>query len=275
LIIKRKLPPRKRINPNFTERFFQKKDEPGPIQESIAMEISRKDLDRIASSVSSPSNAAESCDVTRKEKLKQLSDSRVAGWTDTLAAKCKAKLDWKEDKARQEEEQRRLQDAEDAERRRTSRMEALDNAGRLLREQTEKVRQFRQQQMLVETLDTRDDQLKEQVEKRKITTALEELWHKAVMDDIQKAEQKSKQEMEKDKQRSMDLAMDLRRQRDERGERIRAQQRRKREEEGHIIQKIAIDDSSAEKVGIKSAPSVICLYKLYQSITLYFRLRWS
>jgi hypothetical protein len=32
--------------------------------------------------------------------------------------------------------------------------------------------------------------------------------------------------MEKDKQRSMDLAMDLRRQRDEREERIRAQQRR-------------------------------------------------
>lgn len=220
------------------------------------MEISRKDLDRIASSVSSPSNAVESCDGTRKEKLKQLSDSRVAGWTDTLAAKCKAKLDWKEDKAGQEEEQRRFQDAEDTERRRISRMDALENAGRLLREQTEKVRQFRQKQMLVETLDTRDDQLKEQDEKRKNTIALEELWHKAVMDDIQKAEQKSKQEMEKDKQRSMDLAMDLRRQRDEREERIRAQQRRKREEEGHTIQQIAVDDLSAEKVGIKSAPSV-------------------
>ena len=238
------------------------------------MEISRKDLDRISSSVSSPSNS-ESSDVTRKEKLKQLSDSRVAGWTDTLAAKCKAKLEWKEDKARQEEEQRRLQDAEDAERRRISRMDALDNAERLLREQTEKVRQFRQQQMLVETLDTRDNQLEEQVEKRKNTAALEELWHKAVMDDIQKVERKSKQETEKDKQRSMDLAMDLRRQRDEREERIRAHQRRKREEEGHMIQKIAIDDLSAEKVGINSAPSVDMFYELYQSIALYYRLRWS
>ena len=93
------------------------------------MEISRKDLDRIASSVSSPSNAAESCDVTRKEKLKQLSDSRVAGWTDTLAAKCKAKLDWKEDKARQEEVQRRLQDAEDTVGRRTARGAAAEAAG--------------------------------------------------------------------------------------------------------------------------------------------------
>jgi hypothetical protein len=224
------------------------------------MEIFRKDLDRIASSVSSRSNA-ESCDAKRREKLKQLSDSRVAGWTDTLASKCKAKLEWKEDKARQEEEQRRLQDAEDDERRRITRMEAIDNAERLLREQTEKVRQFRQQQMLVDTLDARDDQLKEQVEERKNKIALEESWHKAVMNDIQKAEQKSKQEMKTDKQRSMDLAMDLRLQRDEREERIRAQQRRKREEEGQLIQKIAIDDLSAEKVGIiKSAPPSVYVF---------------
>lgn len=224
----------------------------------FAMEISRKDLDRIASSVGSQSNT-ESCDVTRKERLKQLSDSRVAEWNDTLAAKSKAKLEWKKDKTRQEEEQRRLQDAEDAERRQISRMEALENAEKLLREQTEKVRQFRQQQMLVETLDTRDGQLKEQEDKRKKKTAMEELWHKAVMDDIQKAEKTSKEEMDKDKQRSMELAMDLRRQRDEREERIREQQRRKQEEEDHIIQKIAIDDLSAEKVCIQSAPAFFCV----------------
>ncbi|KAL3804219.1 hypothetical protein ACHAW5_011139 [Stephanodiscus triporus] len=210
------------------------------------MEISRKELDRIASSVGSQSNT-ESCDITRKERLKQLSDSRVAEWNDTLAAKSKARLEWKKDKTRQEEEQRRLQDAEDAERRQISRKDALENAEKLLREQTEKVRQFRQQQMLVETLDTRDGQLKEQEDKRKKETAMEELWHKAVMDDIQKAEKTSKQEMDKDKQRSMELAMDLRRQRDEREERIREQQRRKQEEEGRIIQKIAVDDLSAEK----------------------------
>jgi hypothetical protein len=218
------------------------------------MEISRKDLDRIVSSVGSQSNGhSEYCGVTRKEMLKQLSDSRVAGWTDTLAAKCKAKLEWKEDKARQEEERRKLQDAEDAERGQKLRIETLRNAETLLREQTEKVRQFRQQQLLVETLYTRDNQLKEQEEKLKTQTAREELWHKAIMDDVQMAEQKSKEKVEKDKQRSTELAMDLRRQRDEREERIRAQQRKKREEEGHIIQKIARDESAAEKVGIQSA----------------------
>jgi hypothetical protein len=218
------------------------------------MEISRKDLGRIASSVSSQSNGhTECCDFTLKEKLKQLSDSRVAGWADTLAAKCKTKLEWKDDKARQEEERRKLQDVEDAERRQMLRKEALGNAETLLLEQTEKVRQFRQQQMLVETLNTRDNQLKEQEEKLKNQTAREELWHRAIMDEIQMAEQKSKQKMEKDKQRSMDLAMDLRRQRDEREERIRVQQRKKREEECHIIQKIARDESAAEKVGINCA----------------------
>lgn len=209
--------------------------------------ISRQDLDRIVSSVNSVS-VVGSCDVSRRERLKQMSDSRVAGWTDTLSAKRKAKLEWKAEKARQDEEQRKLQDAKDAERHHTVRMKTLEHADKLLREQTEKLRQFRSQQMLVETIDTRDGQLKEQEEKHKKENAMEELWHMAVMENIQKAEEKSKREMEREKQRAMKLADDLRRQRDEKEARIREQQQRKLEEEAEFIKRIKRDELAAEQV---------------------------
>lgn len=208
--------------------------------------ISRNELDRMMASVN-PS-VMGSCEVPRREQLKHLSDSRVAGWTDTLAAKRKAKLDWKAEKARQDEEQRKVQDAKDAARRQQVRLETLGNADKLLQEQTEKMRQFRSQQMLMETIETRDVQLKEQEEKRKKENAMEELWHMAVMENIQKAEQKSKKEIELEKQRSIELAEDLRRQRDEREERIREQQQLRRDEEVALIQKMASDDAASEKV---------------------------
>ena len=215
----------------------------------MAMVISRDDLDRIVSSVNNQSGL-RSCSGSRKEELKRLSDRRVAGWTDTLAAKRKAKLDWKAEKARQDEEERKVQDAKDAARRQQARVETMGKADTLLREQSEKMRQFRSQQMLVETIDTRDTQLKEQEEKHKQESAMEELWHMAVMENIQKAEQKSKRAMEQEKQRSLKLAEDLRRQRDEREERIRVQQQRKREEEVANIKKIVVDYSAAEKVSL-------------------------
>ena len=214
--------------------------------------ISRADLDRIRSTAAVHNqDIMGSCEMQRKEQLKQLSDSRVSGWTDTLAAKRKAKLDWKAEKERRDEEQRLIQDAKDAERRQRMRLDTLGNADKLLREQTEKVRQFRSQQMLVETLDTRDSQLKEKEEKSKQENAMEELWHMAVMENIQKSEQKSKKEMELEKQRSIEIADDLRRQRDEREKRIREQQQRKLEEETAIIQQIAMDEAAAEKTEIQ------------------------
>jgi hypothetical protein len=62
------------------------------------------------------------------------------------------------------------------------------------------------------------------------------------MHDLRIAEDKIKQKEETNNQRSMELAIDLRKQRVERDERIRAQQQRQREEEEHVIQKIANDD---------------------------------
>ena len=217
--------------------------------------ISRSGLDRLLQAnvdgFGNGSSSSHNTTLSRKEQLKQLSNTRVAGWTDTLAAKRKAKLDWKAAKARQKEDQRQIQDVKDVERRQRMRMDTLGNADRLLQEQTEKVRQFRSQQMLVETIDTRDTQLKEREEKNKQESAMEELWHMAVMENIHKSEQKSKKEMELEKKRSKDLAEDLKRQRDERETRIREHHHSKREEEVATIRQIAMDESAAEKAELQ------------------------
>ena len=210
--------------------------------------VTREDIDRMMSSVGVGRGNCPTALPSKREHLKQMSDARVTGWTDTLAAKRKAKLDWKADKARQDEEQRRVQDAKDAARHQRVRAVTLSNADRLIREQTERVRQFRSQQMLVDTLDTRDRQLEEKKARRKSEEAIEELWHLAVMDDIQKAEEKSKRETEAEKKRSLDLAEDLRRQREERQERIHLQQQAKREEEILTIRRISEDEAEKEKV---------------------------
>lgn len=213
------------------------------------MAISKKELDRMLSSARGQSSVG-SDDLSRREKLKQLSSARVARWTDTLQAAYKAKLDWKAEKLRREEEQRVAQDAEFAAHREELRANSLKNAERLLQEQTEKMRDFRSQQMLVETLHSRNEQLKEQEEKNRRVRIDESRWHAAVVQNIQKSELESTIEMEKEKQRSMELATNLKLQREQRKEHIRAQKQKKRDEEAAIIQQIAMDDLAAEKVRI-------------------------
>lgn len=227
--------------------------------------VTREDIDRMMSSVGGGrGNCPAKAPVpSKREHLKQMSDSRVTGWTDTLAAKRKAKLDWKADKARQDEEHRKVQDAKDAARHQRVRMVNLSNADKLIREQTEKVRQFRSQQMLVDTLDTRDGQMEEKKAQRKSEKAMEELWHLAVMDNLQKAEEKSRKETEAEKKRSLDLAEDLRRQREERQERIQLQQHAKREEEVLMIRKISEDEAKKEKVRkpfVSMRPLIVLMY---------------
>lgn len=140
------------------------------------------------------------------------------------------------------------QDAEFAAQREVMRMNTLNNAEKLRQEQTERMRQFRSQQMLVDTLHTRNEQLKEHDERNRKESMDENLWHAAVVQNIQKVEEETKTQLENEKLRSMELALNLRQQREEREELIRARQQRKRDEEAAIIQKIAIDELAVEKV---------------------------
>ncbi|KAL7509135.1 hypothetical protein ACHAXN_006200 [Cyclotella atomus] len=210
--------------------------------------ISRNDLNRILSSVEcNQRNETSNSNIPRREQLKEISDNRVAGWKDTLEATRKAKIEWKAEKERLEEERRKQQDLQEAALREKQRLETLAHADQLLREQTEKLRQFRSQVMLVETLDTRDSQIKENEERRIREAEAEKQCHLGVMNNIQEAEKKSLANAEIAARKAKELADDLQRQRDQRAELIHQQQQRKRAEEEAIIRKIAADDAAAEK----------------------------
>jgi hypothetical protein len=207
--------------------------------------IGRNDLDRIRSMSSSDESRDQYS--SRREQLKQLSDSRVAGWEDTLTAKRKAKLEWKAEKAKKEEHHQQALDAEEASLQQLARIKSLQHADSLLLEQSDRVRNFRSQQLLVETLNERDEQIKQKAETRKKNIEEEKLWHRVIMDDIASSEQKRKIELARERQKSIELANDLAMQRQEREKQLRLENQRKQQEEKNMIQQIARESKAAEK----------------------------
>ena len=204
--------------------------------------IGRGDLDRIrySSSVEDKDHNI----VRRREHLKQLSDSRVAGWEDTLAAKRKARLEWKYEKAKREEQRQQALDAEEVKMQEKERIDRLQHADSLIMEQTEKVRNFRSQQLLVETLNERDKQVLQKEERRKKVTEEEKLWHRTVMNDIKNSEQKRKVDVARERQKSMELAKDLSSQKQERERQLQLESHHRQEEEKDTIRKIAEDNKA-------------------------------
>lgn len=211
--------------------------------------IGRSDLDRIRCSSSTDDDDRDP--ERRKEHLKHLSDSRVAGWEDTLAAKRKARLEWKSEKAKREEQRQQALDAEEAKLQENANIERLQHADRLIMEQTEKVRNFRSQQLLVETLNERDKQMLLKEEERKKVTEEEKLWHRTVMNDIQNSEQKRKVDVARARQKSLELAKDLSLQKLERHRQLQLENRRRQEEEKNTIRQIAEDNKAAEQAEIQ------------------------
>ena len=108
---------------------------------------------------------------------KKLSDKRVEGWKDTLAAKRKERLLWKSKKLEEEEEQRKALDREEAESRAQKRTATLRRAEDLLYEQNDKVKAFRSQQLYVDVIADREKQILERREIEKAARKEEEKWH--------------------------------------------------------------------------------------------------
>lgn len=211
--------------------------------------IGRSDLDRIRSS--SCIDDEDRSPGSRSRELKNLSDSRVAGWEDTLAAKRKARLEWKSEKAKKGEQRQQALDAEEAKLQEKARIDRLQHADSLILEQTEKLRNFRSQQLLVETLNERDDQMVQKEERRKRDIEEEKLWHRTVMNDIKNSEQKRKVDVARDRQKSMELAKDLSLQKQERERQLQLDNHRRQQEEKYEIRQIAEDNKAAEQAEIQ------------------------
>lgn len=212
-------------------------------------QISKDELDKIVRSIENFGYSVEPSETSKREQLKQLSDSRVAVWRDTLSAKRKAKLSWKAEKERQEEERRQAQDTEEAKLREQLRNQTLQRAERMLMERTEKVRQFRSQQMLTDALTTRNEQVKEKKAMEQKENEDEKKWHLFVRKNVQDANQKAALEEEQRKRNRESIAADLRRQIYEQNEQRRLQNLQKREEELLMIENAALADREKSKVG--------------------------
>ncbi|KAL7463512.1 hypothetical protein ACHAXS_003874 [Conticribra weissflogii] len=209
--------------------------------------ISKEELEKIVSSIENFGSSLEPYESSKREQLKRLSDSRVAGWSDTLSAKRKAKLSWKAEKERQEEERRRAQDAEEAKLLEQLRNQTIQRAETMLMERTEKVRHFRSQQMLTDALTTRNEQVKERKALKQKENEDEKIWHLTVVKNIQDANQKAAVEEEERKRNRNLIAADLRRQMNEQNEQRRLQNLQKREEEQLVMKNAKLEDLEKAK----------------------------
>mmetsp|Transcript_13606 Transcript_13606/g.28898 ORF Transcript_13606/g.28898 Transcript_13606/m.28898 type:complete len:450 (-) Transcript_13606:66-1415(-) len=210
-------------------------------------QISKDELDKIVRSIENFSSSVEPSETSKREQLKRLSDSRVAGWSDTLSAKRKAKLSWKAEKEKQEEERRKALDAEEAKLREQLRNQTLQRAEKMVMERTEKVRQFRSQKMLTDALTTRNEQVKEKKAMAQKEVEHEKKWHSFVIKSVQDANQKAAHEEEQRKRNRDLIAADLRRQIHEQNEQRRLQNLQKREEELMMIEDAALADLEKAK----------------------------
>ena len=212
--------------------------------------VCRSDLERMrirSSSSLEDENRNQQSHLSRKELLKQKSDSRVAHWGDTLAAKRRTRLEWKSEKAKKEEESQRALDAQESRLKERARINLLQHADSLRLEQTEKVRNFRSQQLLVETLNGRDEQIMQKEARQKELMKEEELWHRTVMNDIQNSERKRNADLKQKRLKSIELAEDLSKQRLERERQLQIENHCKQQEEKSMIRQIADENRAAEQ----------------------------
>lgn len=183
--------------------------------------------------------------------MKKLSDERVAGWEDTLAAKRNARLEWKSEKNKREEEHQQALDVAEAKLQEKDRTYRLEHADSLILEQKEDVRNFRSQQLLVETLNERDEQMLQKEESHKKESEEDQKWHRKVMNDIKNSEQKRKVDVARERQKSMELAKDLSLQRQELEWHLQLENHRRQQEEKNMIRQIAEDNKAAEQAEIQ------------------------
>ena len=206
--------------------------------------LSASDLERISSSVAekSPQNSV----AQKRRSLKACSDERVCTWTDTLAAKRKSRLEWKDQKWKKEEEERMEVDRKEAALQENMRQAILENSRRQVFEQNDKVKWLRSHQLYIDVVEERAKQisLSRNIEKDRHQEELK--WHKDTMKKVHMAELKESEEAATRKAKSIEIARDLKYQR-QKAKEAEERQKKEDEEEGKYLKQIALDDLVIEQ----------------------------
>lgn len=183
--------------------------------------------------------------------LKQLSENRVSGWSDTLESKRKSKLRWKQEVLDREEEKRQAIDKKEEAIRNKFREETLQRAKELQYEQNEKVKFLRSQQLYTEVIETRQQQMEEKRDEEARLKGGERMWHEQTIKTVRQAEKKAEDKQKVQKSNSIDTAQAMVRQKLEAEERKSRLQQKRMEEEEAIIRKAQLDNANAEKESMR------------------------
>jgi hypothetical protein len=128
--------------------------------------LTRADIERMKASVLPPLEGHSKAE--RKAQLKQMSDDRQKHWPNTLEALRRKKESFIRDREEKEELKRQEVDREEAELRKTMRLESIRRANELLYDQTDKMKMLKGQVLYADVLHTRQQQI---VEKERVTTS--------------------------------------------------------------------------------------------------------
>lgn len=179
--------------------------------------------------------------------LKQMSDGRVSKWSDTLAAKRKAKLDWKMEKDAKEEKMRQEIDKEEARLQQIQRDQTIKRAKHILFERNEKVKFLRSQQMYSDVIEERENQMNEKLSLEKKKILEEEKWHQETMHKIKQQELKETEKAYAQTEKAKEICEVLKKQRMESETLRKNQLELQKYEDAELLKKIAFDDMKAEQ----------------------------
>ena len=177
--------------------------------------------------------------------MKQISDERVSKWTDTLAAKRKARLDWKMERDAKEEKIRQEIDKKEAEMQQLNRNQTIERAKQILLERNEKVKFLRSQQLYSDVIEGREIQRIEKEERERKQLEDEVNWHRETMLKLQMEDKKENEKMIRNKQKAKEICEDLRKQKEEVEWIKKMKIAKQKEEDAQLLQQIAFDDMKA------------------------------
>ena len=171
----------------------------------------------------------------------------MSRWSDTLASKRKARLEWKEKKAAQVEERRKALDLEEAKLRKKQHEQTIRRANISLYEKKEKVRGLRSQQLYTDVVTKREEQIKNKSLEERREAKEEENWHKETMERLRLLECKEKDDELVKKQQAREVALTVNRQRIDVEAEIARQIQEKKKKEAKMIEQIQREDLAAEQ----------------------------
>lgn len=202
----------------------------------MTLVLTKAELERMRATIRGPQ--ADTSVADRKAELKRMSNERMKHWPNTLEALRLKKESWIKDRAEQEELKRQEIDRQEAELRRTLRLESIKKANDLLYEQTDKMKLFRSQELYADVVHTRFQQMDRKKQVKEVEKVEEVKYHEEIMRRVKEGDEQEKRKIEEQQKKIEEVKVSRFQQREEARLR-REEEMRKNREEGMRMKKEA------------------------------------